>query len=109
MNTHQPNHPPADPNEIGRNVKTQIGVGIALVIFTLVAVGLSYVPFHSQTARMLVVIAVAALNALLVTGISMHLKTEKKIIGRFLDFALVFVIGLFALTVLAFFDSTILR
>ena len=106
MDIQQPNHPPADPHEIGRNVRTQIRVGITLVIFTLVAVGLSFVPFHSQTTRILAVVAVAALNALLVTGISMHLKTEKQIIGRFLVFTLVFVIGLFALTLLAFLDST---
>jgi len=106
MNSNQPHDIPADPYEIGKNVRTQIKVGIALVIFTLLAVGISYVPFHSQRAHILAVAAVAALNAFMVSGISMHLKTEKKIIGQFLVFTVVFVIGLFALTALAFFDST---
>ncbi|MEI8340757.1 MAG: cytochrome C oxidase subunit IV family protein [Verrucomicrobiota bacterium] len=106
MNTKPIHDSPADPKEIGRNVRTQIQVGITLVIFTLVAVGISYVPFHSQRSRILAVIAVAAVNAIMVSGISMHLKTEKKIIGQFLVFTIVFVIGLFALTALAFFDST---
>jgi len=106
MNPNPSTHAPADPHEIGKNVKTQVRVGITLVIFTLVAVAISYVPFHSQRAHILAVIGVAALNALIVAGISMHLKTEKKIIGQFLVFTIVFVIGLFALTALAFFDST---
>jgi FtsH-binding integral membrane protein len=106
MNPNPKNDAPADPLEIGRNVRTQVRVGITLVIFTLVAVAISYVPFHSQRAHILAVVAVAALNAVIVAGISMHLKTEKKIIGQFLVFTLAFVIGLFALTALAFFDST---
>ena len=106
MNTHQPQDMSPEANEISRNARSQVAVGVALVFFTLVAVAVSYAPFHSQTERALAVITVAALNAVMVTGISMHLKTEKKIIARFLIFTLVFVVGLFALTVLAFFDST---
>ena len=106
MNAPEQNSPAPDVREITRNVKTQVQVGIALVLFTMVAVGISYVPFHSQKTHILAVIAVAGINALLVSGISMHLKSEKKVIAKFLVFTIIFVIGLFALTALAFLDST---
>jgi len=106
MNAPQHNSPAPDAREISKNVRTQVRVGIALVFFTVVAVGISYVPFHSQTTHILAVVAVAALNALIISGISMHLKSERKTIAKFLVFTIIFVIGLFALTALAFFDST---
>jgi caa(3)-type oxidase subunit IV len=106
MSTHPQDTPAHDAHEIGKNVQTQIRVGIALVIFTVFAVAISLFPFHSQKLRIFAVIAVAFFNAALVSGISMHLKTEKKIIGRFLIFTVIFVIVLFGLTALAFLDST---
>ena len=106
MNDSQPNHKPADPREIARNVQTQIQVGIALVISTIGAVAVSFVPFQSQRTRIFAVISVAVFNAIMVSAISMHLKSEKNIIRQFLVFTLAFVFGLVALTVLALTDST---
>jgi len=106
MNTTHQQNPANNADEIHRNVKSQVRVGIALVIFTTLAVGLSFIPFHSQSARILAVVTVAAVNALLVSFFSMHLKAERNIIGRFVFFTVIFVIGLFALTALAYLDST---
>jgi cytochrome c oxidase subunit 4 len=73
-----------------------------LGLCTLLTVGLSFVNFGTQNANIIVAMVVATFKAGLVAAIFMHLKSEKWTIYRFLLITLVFAIGLFALTALAF-------
>jgi len=93
----QPGAPP-DAGEVGKNVRTQIKVGVSLMVVTIAAV-------LAMNHPIAVGIAVA-INAILIAAVSMHLKTEKRTITQFLVFTVIFVIVLFGLTALAYFDST---
>lgn len=100
------NNTPEDLHEVGKYVKSQIRVGLALVVFTVIAVAVSFLPFHSSSARILAVFVFVLINAVLVSAISMHLKSEKRTITQFLIFTAIFTGVLFALTMLAQSDST---
>jgi caa(3)-type oxidase subunit IV len=79
-------------------------VGGALLFLTLVTVWLSYVDFGSHTKNIAVGMAVATFKVSLVGAIFMHLKGEKPLIWKFLYFTAFFVLGLFLLTALAWYD-----
>ncbi|HEX4086906.1 MAG TPA: hypothetical protein VHY22_18470 [Chthoniobacteraceae bacterium] len=87
-----------------KHFKGYVAIGITQVVFVLAAVGASFLPFHNPTSNILVVLFFAACNAACVASFSMHLKSEKWIIYRFLIITAVFLIGLFALTYIAFHD-----
>ena len=106
MSTNPQHDAPHDAEEVGKYVKSQIKVGLALVVFTIVAVTAAFFPFGSSKGRTIAVAVAVLINAFLVTGVSMHLKSEKKTITQFLVFTVIFVIVLFGLTALAHFDST---
>lgn len=95
-----------DAAEVDKYVSSQKKVFVGLIIFTLVAVTAAYLPFGSIKAHTVVVAIAVLINAFLVAGISMHLLTEKKTITQFLIFTVIFGGFLFALTALAYFDST---
>jgi hypothetical protein len=76
------------------------------VVFTFIAVIATFLPFGSLKSHTVVVVLAVLTNAVLVAAVSMHLKSEKKTITQFLFFTVVFFCVLFALTALAFFDST---
>ncbi len=50
------------------------------------------------TLKVALILAIAVVNAFLVAGYLMHLLSEKKLIYTVLGFTVIFVIGLFALT-----------
>lgn len=105
--SHNPQNSPAqDAAEVSKYVKSQIKVGAALIVFTIVAVTATFLPFGSLQARTTVTVLAVLTNAFLVAGVSMHLISEKKTITQFLVFTAIFFGVLFALTALAFFDST---
>ena len=56
------------------------------------------------TLRVALILAIAAVNAFLVAGYLMHLLSEKKLIYTVLMFTVIFVIGLFGLTLWAMTD-----
>ncbi|HSY74174.1 MAG TPA: hypothetical protein VK810_01780, partial [Dongiaceae bacterium] len=56
------------------------------------------------TLRVALILAIAAVNAFLVAGYLMHLLSEKKLIYTVLTFTVIFVIGLFGLTLWAMTD-----
>jgi caa(3)-type oxidase subunit IV len=79
-------------------------VGGALLFLTLVTVWLSYVDFGSHTKNIAVGMGVATFKVSLVGAIFMHLKGEKPLIWKVLYFTAFFVLGLFLLTALAWYD-----
>lgn len=94
-------------------------VGGLLLFFTLLTVALSYVDFGgffswlfhmrispegSRKLNITVAIIVATFKASLVALIFMHLAAEKRLIYRVLIFTGFFVLGLFWLTYLAWYD-----
>jgi caa(3)-type oxidase subunit IV len=77
-------------------------VGAVLLFCTGLTVALSYFNFGSAKANIYVAMALATFKAGCVAAIFMHLKSEKWTIYRFLLITVVFAIGLFMLTALAF-------
>ncbi len=102
---------PAEHEEYAHNVQKHVRgylmVGAILLGFTLVTVALSYVNFGSQKANIAVAMLVATLKAGLVAAIFMHLAAEKRLIYRVLIFTGFFVLGLFWLTFLAWYNPIV--
>ncbi len=108
------NNPPdvsQDPSEheqyahdVAHHVKKYMMVGATLLAFTALTVFLSYLDFGTRKANIAVAMLVAMFKAGLVAAIFMHLSAEKKLIYRVLIFTGLFVLGLFWLTFLAWYD-----
>lgn len=101
------------------HVKPYLVVGIALFIFTIITVALSYFDFahvglfqtifgwigvKGHGINMFIGLVVAAFKVCLVGAWFMHLKDEKSSIWRPLIFTFVFVLGLFLLCLLHYID-----
>ena len=104
---------------VHQHVSRYLMVGGLLLFFTLLTVALSYVDFcgffswlfhmhispeGGRKLNITVAIIVAAIKASLVALIFMHLAAEKRLIYRVLIFTGFFVLGLFWLTYLAWYD-----
>jgi caa(3)-type oxidase subunit IV len=111
------NNPPdvsPDPSEheeyahnVQKHVKAYLMVGATLLAFTAITVALSYVNFGTQKANIAVALLVATFKAGLVAAIFMHLAAEKRLIYRVVIFTGFFVLGLFWLTFLAWYDPIV--
>src|SRR5467141_1831228 len=111
---HIMNNPPdisQDPSEheeyahnVQKHVRGYLMVGALLLSFTAITVALSYVNFGTPKANIAVAMLVAMLKAGLVAAIFMHLAAEKRLIYRVLVFTGFFVLGLFWLIFLAWYD-----
>lgn len=111
------NNPPdisQDPSEqeeyahnVQKHVRGYLMVGAILLTFTAITVALSYVNFGTQKANIAVAMLVATLKAGLVAAIFMHLAAEKRLIYRVLIFTGFFVLGLFWLTFLAWYNPIV--
>jgi caa(3)-type oxidase subunit IV len=106
-------------HEVRKHVRGYLMVGGTLLLFTLITVVLSYVDFgvlfshlfhvnmseaSGRKANIAVALLVATFKAGLVAAIFMHLSAEKRLIYRVLIFTGFFVLGLFWLTFLAWYD-----
>jgi cytochrome c oxidase subunit 4 len=104
---------------VHQHVSRYLMVGGLLLLFTLLTVALSYVDFGgffswllhinispgtSRKLNVAVAIIVATFKASLVALIFMHLAAEKRLIYRVLIFTGFFVLGLFWLTYLAWYN-----
>src|ERR1700741_4714272 len=96
-------------HNVQKHVKGYLMVGGTLLLFTLITVALSYVNFGTHKANIAVAMLVATFKAGLVAAIFMHLAAEKRLIYRILIFTGFFVLGLFWLTFLAWYDYPIFR
>lgn len=91
-------------HDVAKHIRGYLIVGATLLTFTIITVFLSYVNFGTQKANIAVAMIVATFKAGLVAAIFMHLSSEKRLIYRILIFTFFFVIGLFWLTYLAWYD-----
>ena len=91
-------------HNVAKHVRKYLLVGLTLIVFTAITVGLSYVNFGTQKVNVAVAMLVATFKAALVAAIFMHLSNEKRLIYRILVFTAFFVLGLFFLTYLAWYD-----
>jgi caa(3)-type oxidase subunit IV len=91
-------------HNVAKHVRKYLLVGLTLIVFTAITVGLSYINFGTQKVNVGIAMAVATFKALLVAAIFMHLSNEKRLIYRILVFTGFFVLGLFFLTYLAWYD-----
>src|SRR5437763_2088161 len=108
------NNPPdvsQDPKEyeeyahgIQKHVRGYLMVGALLLTFTAITVALSYVDFGTRKANISIAMLVAMLKAGAVAAVFMHLAAEKRLIYRILIFTGFFVLGLFWLIFLAWYD-----
>jgi cytochrome c oxidase subunit IV len=94
-------------HEVSKHVRGYLLVGATLLVFTGLTVALSYVHLGSQKANVAVALLVATFKAGLVAYIFMHLSAEKKLIYRILVFTAIFVLGLFWLIFLAWYDPVV--
>ena len=91
-------------HNVAKHVRKYLLVGLTLITFTAITVFLSYVNFGTMKANVAVAMLVATFKAGLVAAIFMHLSNEKQLIYRILIFTAFFVLGLFFLTYLAWYD-----
>lgn len=91
-------------HDVSKHVKKYLLVGALLLTFTGLTVFLSYVNFGSHKANMAVGMIVATIKAGLVAAIFMHLNSERQLIYRVLIFTGFFVLALFWLTYLHWYD-----
>ncbi len=89
------------------HVRKYVMVGVTLLTFTAITVALSYVNFGTMKANIAVALLVATFKAGLVAAIFMHLSAEKRLIYRILIFTGFFVLGLFWLTYLAWYNPIV--
>ena len=102
---------PAEHEEYAHNVQQHVMryvlVGITLLVFTGITVGLSHVNFGTHKANIAVAMLVAMFKAGLVAAIFMHLAAEKRLIYRVLIFTGPFVFAMFWLIYLAWYDPIV--
>jgi caa(3)-type oxidase subunit IV len=113
------NNPPdisQDPKEyeeyahgVQKHVRGYLMVGVLLLTFTAITVALSYVDFGTRKANISIAMLVATLKAGAVAAVFMHLAAERRLIYRILIFTGFFVLGLFWLIFLAWYDYPVLH
>ena len=84
--------------DIDKHVRVYITVFVALMVLTLVTVGVSYLDLAVPLA-VTVALFVATIKGALVAGYFMHLVSEKKLIYAVLALTIVFFLALMALPV----------
>lgn len=111
MSTHSSESPshsghdhPTSPAEIHAQLRTYTKVFVALAILTVITWAVSLFHFGHPWDTV-VALGIAILKAGLVALFFMHLLHEKKTIYQVLAFSVIFVLGLFLLTLLAWYDA----
>jgi|SRR5882724_1146819 len=92
------------PVEFKSYVRTCIYVFIAILCATGLMIYASFLPHYSWAVKVSLILAVACGNAFVVAGFLMHLISEKKMVYMVLGFTVMFVAGLFWLTLYAMQD-----
>lgn len=91
-------------HDISKHVKVYITVFIALLVGTVVTVGLNYLHFENMALTIFIALFVASIKASLVACYFMHLISEKKMIYLILGFTVFFFAGLMVLTLTSYAD-----
>ena len=92
------------PEDISKHVRIYIVVFLALLVGTVVTVGLNYLHFDSKAVTIGIALFVAVIKATLVACYFMHLISEKKMIYVILGFTVFFFAALLVLTLSSFGD-----
>jgi len=92
------------PEEISRHVRIYIIVFLALLVGTVVTVGLNYLHFDSKAVTIGIALLVAVIKATLVACYFMHLISEKRMIYVILGFTVFFFAALLVLTLSSYGD-----
>jgi cytochrome c oxidase subunit 4 len=87
-----------DGHDVASHIKGYIAVFVALLVGTVITVGMYYVHFDSMAVTVAVALFIASIKAFLVAGYFMHLLTEKKLIYSMLAMTMVFFFALGFLT-----------
>jgi len=95
MSDHSHTH---SPEEVSKHVKIYVGVFVALLVGTIVTVGLNYLHFDSMAVTVGIALLVASIKASLVACYFMHLISERKMIYVIMGFTTFFFIGMMVLT-----------
>jgi cytochrome c oxidase subunit 4 len=90
--------------EITKHVWIYKAVFYALLVGTLITVGMYAVHFDSMYLTIAIALAIATVKASLVAGFFMHLSSEKKSIYTVLAITVFFFAGLMGLTIWAMHD-----
>ncbi len=93
-----------DSHDISKHVRTYIGIFIALLVGTVITVGLYYVHFNSVAVTIAVALVIASIKSFLVAGYFMHLLSERKTIYAIMAVAVFFFLALIALFVWSLYD-----
>ncbi len=99
--------------EIQKHIKTYFMVGAILVVGTLITVAVAKFPIFDLGAPgvtppdILAGLAIATVKVSFVMLIFMHLNHERPLIYKILAFTVVFALGLFFLTYLAWIDPAV--
>ena len=100
-------------SESEKPVSMQSYIRLCSIIFSVVVVAIggmiyaSFLPHFGWPAKVAIILAIATVNAFLVAGYLMHLLSEKKLVYTVLIFTVIFVVGLFGLTMWAMSDFPI--
>jgi len=92
------------PEEVAKHVKIYIGVFVALLVGTVITVGLNSVHFDSIQLTVAIALFVAVIKASLVACYFMHLISEKKMIYVILGFTAFFFVAMMVITLSAYHD-----
>lgn len=88
-----------DHHDMAAHIRTYMLVFGALLVGTLITVGMYFVHFESMAVTIAVALFIASIKAFLVAGYFMHLLSEKKMIYSMLGITVVFFFALGALTI----------
>lgn len=94
----------SSPAEIQKSVRKYILVFVALLVGTVLTVGMYYVHIPSVAITITVALFIATIKAFLVAGYFMHLISERKMIYGVLATTAFFFCGLMGLTLWAMND-----
>ncbi|MSU57065.1 MAG: hypothetical protein EXS35_02610 [Pedosphaera sp.] len=94
----------SSPEAIAKHVKVYITVFVALLVGTVVTVGLNYLHFDNLVLTVSIALFVAIIKASLVACYFMHLISEKKMIYLILGVTAFFFVSLMFITLGAYSD-----
>src|SRR5690554_4413116 len=95
------------PEKIRKHVKFYLGIFGALLVLSVFTVAVSRIhigPPDSHAGNMIVGLIIATIKASLVALFFMHLSSERRTIYRILVFTVIFVVAMFILFAVAYYD-----
>ncbi len=89
----------SDTHDVARHVRIYITVFLALLVGTVVTVGMYYVHFDSMAVTVTIALFIACVKGFLVAGFFMHLISERKTVYAIMLATAFFFAGMMYLTV----------